>query len=120
MTKNLIFALPKHATAGITAKTCSGRANIEFFAIFSETLQVVLTRFWGRTNIDLMFLFPCLDWCIDILDFEKIDFLSHEPFLAFSAPPKTHIFTKKLLFVGSVQGGRNFFMTRKIFSESEI
>ena len=96
MTKNLIFSLSKHATAGITAETYSGRANIKIFAIVSETLQVVLKRFWGRTNIDLMFLFPWLDWCMDILDFEKIDFLSHEPFLAISAPKKPHFHKKNL------------------------
>ena len=28
-------------------------------------------------NISLMFLFPWLDWGIDISDFEKIDFLGH-------------------------------------------
>ena len=35
-----------------------------------------------------MFLFPWLDWGIDISDFEKIDFLAHEPYLAFLAPWK--------------------------------
>ena len=30
-----------------------------------------------------MFLFPWLDWGIDISDFEKIDFLAHDPYLAF-------------------------------------
>jgi preprotein translocase subunit SecF len=34
----------------------------------------------------LMFLFPGLDWGIDISGFEKIDFLTHEQFLAFLAP----------------------------------
>ena len=33
-------------------------------------------------------LFPWLDWGIDISDFEKIDFLAHEPYLAFLAPWK--------------------------------
>ena len=32
-----------------------------------------------------MFLFPWLHWGIDISDFEKIDFLAHEPYLAFLA-----------------------------------
>ena len=32
-----------------------------------------------------MFLFPWLDWGIDISDFGKIEFLTHKPFLAFSA-----------------------------------
>ena len=36
--------------------------------------QVILKRFYGQTNISLVFLFPWLDWGIDILDFEKIDF----------------------------------------------
>ena len=35
-----------------------------------------------------MFLFPWLDWGIDISDFEKIDFLAHEPYLAFLAHEK--------------------------------
>ena len=86
MTKNLFFALPKHASAGITAETRSGRANIEIFAIISETLQVVLKCFQGRTNIGLMFLFPWLYWCIDILDFEKIDFWAHARFWGVPSP----------------------------------
>ena len=73
ITKNGIFALPLHVSAGIAAETCNGRAKIDIFAIISETLQVVLKRFWGRTNISLMFLFPWLDWGIDISDFEKIE-----------------------------------------------
>ena len=47
---------------------------------------LVLKHFKGRTNISLMSLFPWLDWGIDISDFEKIDFLGHERFWAFSAP----------------------------------
>ena len=40
-----------------------------------------------------MFLFPWLDWGIDISDFEKIDFLGHGRFLAFSAPCKSDFLT---------------------------
>ena len=40
-----------------------------------------------------MFLFPWLDWGIDISDFEKIDFLGHERFWAFSAPWKRDFLT---------------------------
>merc|ERR1711951_124852 len=47
----------------------------------------------GRTNISLMFLFPWLDCGIDISDFEKIDFLGHGRFLAFSAPCKSDFLT---------------------------
>ena len=61
-----------------------------------------------------MFLFPWLDWCIDILDFEKIDFLAHWPFLAFSAPQNAH-FHKKDLTCGLSGGRRNFDMTMKKF-----
>merc|ERR1711954_192598 len=64
-----------------------GRAKIEIFAIISETPHVVLKRFWGRTNISLMFLFAWLDWGIDISDFEKIDFFgSWGDFRVFPAP----------------------------------
>ena len=35
-------------------------------------------------------------------------------------PPKTHIFTKKLLLVGSVQGGRNFYMNKKFWIRNVI
>ena len=80
--KNWGFALPLHISAGITTETCSGREKIEIFAFISETPQVVLKCFWGRTNICFMFLFPWLDSGIDISDFEKIDFLGHERFLA--------------------------------------
>ena len=33
-----------------------------------------------------MFLFPWLDWGIDISDFEKIDFLGHGPIFGCSQP----------------------------------
>ena len=38
----------------------------DFFAIISKTQQMVLNRFWGRTNISLRFLSPWLDCGIDI------------------------------------------------------
>ena len=85
--KNLDFALPLLVSAGIPAKTCKGSAKIQIFAIISETPQVVLKRFWGRTNIVLMFLFPWLDWGIDISNFEKIDFLGHGAILGCSPAP---------------------------------
>ena len=63
----------------------------KFFAIISKTPQMVLKRFYGRTNISLMFLSPWLDCGIDILDFEKIDFLGSLAILAFQ-PLKTRFF----------------------------
>ena len=39
-----------------------------------------------------MFLFPRLDWDIDISDFEKIDFVAHEPYLAFFSLMKRSFF----------------------------
>ena len=36
--------------------------------------------------ISLMFLFPWLDWGIDISDFEKIDVLAHGRFLGVTSP----------------------------------
>ena len=33
-----------------------------------------------------MFLFPCLDWCIDISAFEKVDFLARGVILKCSRP----------------------------------
>ena len=77
ITKIWIFALPLHVSAGIPAETCSGSAKIQFYANISETLQVILKLFYARTNVILMFLFPGLDWGIDISGFEKIDFLTH-------------------------------------------
>ena len=98
----------------IPAETCSGRAKIQIIAIISETLQVVLKRFQGRTNISLMFLFPWLDWGIDISDFEKIDFLGHGRFLAFSAPCKSDFLTWAIILraplkVPRVKILKNFF-----------
>ena len=37
-------------------------------------------------NIGLIFLFPWLDWGIDISDFEKIDFLGHGRFSGVPSP----------------------------------
>ena len=71
----------------------SWRGNIQFCVIISGTPQLVLKCLWGRYNISLMFLFPWLDWGIDISDFEKIDFLGHGRFLAFSAPCKSDFLT---------------------------
>ena len=62
--------------------------NLDFCDYLRDAASQVLKRFWSRTNIVLMFLFPWLDWGIDISDFEKIDFLAHEPYLAFLAPWK--------------------------------
>ena len=61
-----------------------------------------------------MFLFPWLDWGIDISDFGKIDFLTHKPFLAFSAPWKSAIFDPQVKFradygVVEYSDGPNFF-----------
>ena len=50
---------------------------------------MVLKRFYGRTNISLVFLFPRLDWGIDISDFEKIDFLVHVAIFGLFSPLKT-------------------------------
>ena len=50
---------------------------------------MVLKRFYGRTNISLVFLFPRLDWGIDISDFEKIDFLGHVAIFGLFSPLKT-------------------------------
>ena len=57
-----------------------------------------------------MFLFPWLDWGIDISDFEKIDFLGHERFLAFSAPWKRVFFDIGGYFEGPIKNaqGKNF------------
>ena len=104
--KNLDFAFPSHVSAGIPAETCSGGLKYEFFAIISEMPQVVLKRFSGRTNISLLFLFPWLDWGIDILDFEKIDFLGHERFWAFSAPWKRDFLTLEPILKGPLGGPR--------------
>ena len=75
---------------------------------------MVLKRCKGRTNISLMFLFPWLDWGIDTSDFEKIDFLGHERFLAFSAPWSRAFLTLERIFRGPLGGPRvkifqNFF-----------
>ena len=51
-----------------------GRAKNRKFWIIAETTQLVLKCFWGQNNMCLMLLFAWLDWCIDILDFEKIQF----------------------------------------------
>ena len=61
-----------------------------------------------------MFLFPWLDWGIDISDFEKIDFLGHGRFLAFSAPWKRDFLTWGDNFEGPIKSaqGENF---EKIF-----
>ena len=91
ITKNWIFALLLHVSEGIPAETCKSRANIQFFVIISETPQVVSKRFWIRTNISLMFLFPWLDWGIDILDFEKSIFWVMSDFGPFH-PPENVIF----------------------------
>ena len=83
------FSIPLHVSAGIPAETCrrcSRGSRFQFFAIISETPHVVLKRFWGRTNISLMFLFPWLDWGIDISDFGKIDFLAHGRFWGVPSP----------------------------------
>ena len=80
--KQWIFALPKYVSVKIPTKTCFGTAKIQFFAIISETPQVVLKRFQGRTNISLMFPFPWLDRGIDISYFEKIDFLARQTIFA--------------------------------------
>ena len=101
--KNWIFALPLHVSAEIPAETCKGRANIQFFVVIVEAPQVVLKCFWGGTNISLMFLFPWLDWGIDISDFEKIDFLDHERFLAFSAPWKRDFLTLGAILRGPLK-----------------
>ena len=53
-----------------------------------------------------MFLFPWLDWGIDISDFEKIDFLGHERFLAFSAPWKRDFLTLGPIFRAPLGGNR--------------
>ena len=82
--KNLAFCPPKTPFCGIFHSKILGRAKIKIFISISETPQVILKRFGGRTNISLMFLFPWLDQSIDISNFEKIDFLAHKPFLAFS------------------------------------
>ena len=58
----------------------------EFFVLISKTPQMDLKRFYGRTNISLMFLSPWLDYGIDISDFEKIDFLGHRVILGRSQP----------------------------------
>ena len=80
--KQWIFALPKYVSVKIPTKTCFGTAKIQFFAIISETPQVVLKRFQGRTNISLMFPFPWLDRGIVISYFEKIDFLARQTIFA--------------------------------------
>ena len=57
--------------------------------IFCEYLRDAASgpkTFLGQTNVVLMFPFPWLDWGIDILGFEKIDFLTHEEFLWLLAP----------------------------------
>ena len=61
-----------------------------------------------------MFLFPWLDWGIDISDFEKIDFLGHERFWAFSAPCKRDFLTLGAILRGPLKVPRvkilkNFF-----------
>ena len=73
----------------IAAETCSGRANLQFCVIISGSLQVVLKRFYGRTNNSLVLLFPWLGWGIDISDFEKIDFLGHGAIFGLFSPLKT-------------------------------
>ena len=62
-----------------------------------------------------MFLFPWLDWGIDISDFEKIDFLGHGRFLAFSAPCKSDFLTWGIILraplkVPRVKILKNFFV----------
>ena len=81
---------------------------------------MVLKLFKGRTNISLMSPFTWLDWGIDISDFEKIDFLGHERFWAFSAPRKRDFFTLGTIFRVPLGGPRvkilNFFLS-KIFKK---
>ena len=52
--------------------------------IISKMPHVILKRFYGQTNINLIFLFPWLDWGIDISDFEKIDFLVDQSIFSIS------------------------------------
>ena len=75
-------------------------AKIWIFAIISETPQVVLKRFSGRTNIILMFLFPWLDWGIDISDLKKIDFLGHGAILGCSQPLGRLILNSSDIYAG--------------------
>ena len=53
-----------------------------FFLRFFQKKCCVLVR----TNISLMFLFPWLDWGIDISNFEKFVFLGHCAILGCSQP----------------------------------
>ena len=65
-------------------------------------------------NISLMFLFPWLDWGIDISDFEKIDFLGHGAILGCSQPLGRLI----LNINGTYVGGQKIFKKcgmKKIF-----
>ena len=80
-----IFALPRHLCVRSPTGSFFGTAKIENFAIISGAPEVVLKPFQGQTNTCLMFLFPWFDWCIDILDFEKIQiFVSRAIFGVFS------------------------------------
>ena len=82
-----------HVSAGIPAESAYIDQNTHIFAIISETPQVVLKRFKGRTNISLMFLFPWLDWGNDISDFEKIDFLAGQAILSVFSTLQKPFFT---------------------------
>ena len=67
-----------------------------------------------------MFLFPWLDWGIDISDFEKIDLLGHGRFLAFSAPCRSDFLTWAIILRGPLKVPRvkilkNFFHTALFF-----
>ena len=77
---------------------------------------MVLKRFQGRTNISLMFPFPWLDWGIDICDFEKIDFLGHGRFLAFSAPGQADFLTWGTILRAPLKVPRVKIL-KKVFSE---
>ena len=61
-----------------------------------------------------MFLFPWLDWGIDISDFEKIDFLGHGAILRCSQPLSRLILNMNGTYVGGQKifkrcGMKNFF-----------
>ena len=62
---------------------------------FSKSHQVVTKPFWDRTNIGLMFLSPGFDYGIDMLKFEKSNFLAAWVILGDFSPPENDIFCGK-------------------------
>ena len=65
-----------------------------------------LKRFYGRTNIVLMFLFPWLDWGNDISDFEKIDFLGSWAIFGLLSPLQQWFFDMGDNFEGPIKSAQ--------------